>query len=174
MKQMFDKRELALSSTSDEGLRIKTYGFKDLHGLLINNEFYVDESIDVLNLRLLEEEKEGLTTIAINLKNKSTIVNLYAHGNVGNISLNYSPDISTYHDYYILNGFLSDLNIISAISSSDGFYIGFNLNLSSIHTLANNSLLIRINPKIIKFENVEKIQYDSYLYDVSVYTQNEV
>ncbi len=52
MKQMFDKRELALSSTSDEGLRIKTYGFKDLYKLLNGYDVYVDESVDVLNLRL--------------------------------------------------------------------------------------------------------------------------
>ena len=173
MKQMFDKRELALSSTSDEGLRIKTYGFKELYKLLISNTLYIDESVDVLNLRLLEEEKEKeITTITINLKNKSTIVNLYASGNVGGIDLNYSPDISYLHDYYILNGFSGGLNIINGISSSDGFFIQFGItNLSS---LTNKNLLIRINPKIIKFENAEKIQYDSYLYNVSAYTQNEV
>lgn len=174
MKQMFDKRELALSSTSDEGLRIKTYGFKDLYKLLDGDKLYVDESIDVLNLNLLEEEKdkEKIAPIIINLESKSTIVNLYASGNVGQIDFSFS-DISTYHDYYILNGFNGNYNtLINGISSVDGFFISFNL--AGLASLPDNNALIRINPKMTKFENIEKIKYDYYLYDVSLYGQHEV
>ncbi len=176
MKQMFDKRELALSSISDEGLRVKTYGFKDLYKLLIGDQLYIDESIDILNLRLLEEEKEQINSIAINLKNKSTIVNLYVHGNVGDVTIIFGFDVISNHDYYVLNNFNNDFaSLIGTVTSFEGFEINFDLkNLSSITSLLNHKLLIRINPKIIKFENIEKIQYDSYLYDVSLYTQNEV
>ena len=120
----------------------------------------IDESVDVLNLRLLQEEKEEINTITINLKNKSTIVNLYASGNVGNIELYYSGNLDIYHDYYILSGFNTSMDIINGISAVDGFSISFNI---------ASDLLIRINPKIVKFKD-----YDSYLYNVSLYTQNEV
>ena len=160
MKQMFDKRELALSSTSEDGLRIKYYNYPKLQELC-NVEMEVNlenEEIDEVHLLMLQEDDvydNEVVTIKLNDKIKRVVV--YTDFKYSTTPIDVLTPVRI-----IVNSNKRFLSNYSQISKEDniifdnfiidnGFNVLFSVNMPSIVEFDFNKKSF-INKELIKYD----------------------
>lgn len=182
MKQMFDKREVSKASLNMDGLRVKTYGIKELEELKeknIHGQCLVNcEDYDVICIRILHEEKiDGKDLDYDIIMNKNKILVLYNDCETKTqncmISITYYDNKENFISYNI-SGFPKEVmnNVISSWGTPPGFVVRFKdfdsatIPMSDYITLHYMAL---IKPIEIEFNSKENIKYKEYIYNVTLY-----
>ena len=182
MKQMFDKREVSIASLNMDGLRIKTYGIKELEELKEkdkNRQCIVNcDDYDIICIRILHEEKiDGKLLDYEIIMNKNKILVFYNDCETitqnCSISIRYRDNKENFVSYNI-TGFPKEViaNVISSYGTPPGFFVRFKdfdsatSPMSSYITLHYMAL---IRPIEIEFNSKENIKYKEYIYNVSLY-----
>ena len=173
MKQMFDKRELALSSTSDEGLRIKYYDYPKLYDLMDDGGTLrlENEEIDELHLLMLkEDDKFDNMVVGITLNDKIKRIVIYT-----NFEYTKTPiDVMTPVEILVISKrrFLSNYSQI--INENNIMFNNFVIdNGLDASFSVNKPSIIEFNFNKKSFINKELIKYDETFVDIKVFDYSQ-
>ena len=182
MKQMFDKREVSIASLNMDGLRVKTYGIKELEELKekdINGKCIVNcDDYDIICIRILHEEKIAGKDLNYDIiMNKNKILVFYndceTKTQTCNILIKYIDNKDNFISYNI-SGFPKEVidNVIFSYGTPPGFVVSFKdfdgatIPMSGYMT---SHYMALIKPIEIEFNSKENIKYKEYIYNVTLY-----
>lgn len=173
MKQMFDKRELALSSTSDEGLRIKYYDYPKLYELMDDGGTLrlENEEIDELHLLMLKEDDQfdnTVVTITLNDKIKRVVIYTNFEYTKSPIDVFTPVQIVVYSKRRFLSNYSQiskeDNILFSNFVTDNGLDVSFSVNKPSIIEFNFNKKsfiskeLIKYNETIVEVKKFNNMQ----------------